>query len=67
MSRFVGSVEDKWFRLEVLCGPAGFGTWVPAADRHGSLRAWVPEGPRGVGSVWFGIGGSDLDWVDRMD
>lgn len=60
----MGSVEDKCFRLEVLCG---FGTWVPDEERHGSLRVWVSEGPRGVGSIWFGIGGSDLDLVDRMD
>lgn len=27
-------------------------------------EVWVSEGPRGVDSVWFGIGGSDWDWVD---
>lgn len=68
----MGSAEDKRFRLEVLCGTAGFGTWVPDEERHGSLRVWVSEGPRRVGSVCFGIGGSDLDrvvsgWQDGLD
>lgn len=35
ISRFVGS-EEKRFRLEVLCGTAGFGTWVPDEERQQS-------------------------------
>lgn len=54
-----------------MCGTAGFGTWVLDEERHGSLRVWVSEGPRRVGSVCFGIVGA-LTWTGlsqagRMD
>lgn len=71
ISRFVGSAETfQAWGLVWHCWLWDLGPWW--RKRHGSLRVWVSEGPRRVGSVCFGIGSSDLDrvvsgWQDGLD